>query len=205
MRSGLSEEFIAESLKKAYKPNEVASADAGMEFYENIRLKCAAVLIPLAMWKDEWHLIYTRRTETVEHHKGQVSFPGGGCEIGETTAEETALREADEEIGLSPAKVRILGRLSDILTITGFRVTPVAGVIFWPFQMRLEPAEVGRVFIIPLMWLADRRNWEESLMTPVGILRPVQVIRYHNYDGEVLWGATARITHNFLKVLGLLE
>ena len=200
----LTEEFIQERLQAAYRPDVLAVGDREPEYFAGIRLKCAAVLVPLAWWTDEWQVVFTRRTETVEHHKGQVSFPGGGCEIGETTPEETALREANEEIGLNPADVRLLGRLNDSLTVTGFRVTPVVGVIGWPFPLRLETAEVGRVFTIPLIWLADRSNWEEEPFTPPGRQAAVRVIRYHLYDGEILWGATARITHLFLRVLGLL-
>ncbi len=200
----LTEEFIQERLKQTYQADALAAGDREEEYFANIKLRCAAVLVPLAWWGDEWQVVFTRRTETVEHHKGQVSFPGGGCEVNETSAEETALREAQEEIGLDPGDVRLLGRLNDSLTVTGFRVTPVVGVIHWPFPLRLEPAEVGRVFIIPLSWLADRQNWDEELFTPPGRLEAVKVIRYHLYDGEILWGATARITHHFLRVLGML-
>ena len=201
----LTKEFIQESLQKAYSPDVIAAADREADYYDKVRLKCAAVLIPLAWWKDEWHLVFTRRTETVEHHKGQVSFPGGGCELNESSPEATALREAYEEIGLEPENVRLLGRLNDVLTITGFRVTPVVGTILWPFPIRLEAAEVGRVFIIPITWLSDQQNWEEKPLTPPGVTRAIPVITYHVYDGEILWGATARITHNFLTVLGLLQ
>ncbi len=204
MVPSLTEAFIQESLRKAYRPGVIASADRSPEYYENIRLKCAAVLIPLALWQEEWQLVFTRRTEMVEHHKGQVSFPGGGCEIHETTPEETALRESYEEIGLEPGNVRLLGKLNDVLTITGYRITPVVGTIHWPFPVRLEAAEVGRVFIMPLEWLVSKQNWEERPFTPPGRNESVPVIRYHEYDGEILWGATARITHNFLAVLGLL-
>ncbi len=200
----LTEEFIQDRLKQAYQPDALAAGDREADYFANVKLRCAAVLVPLAWWEDEWQVVFTRRTETVEHHKGQVSFPGGGCEVNETSAEETALREAQEEIGLDPADVRLLGRLNDSLTVTGFRVTPVVGVIRWPFTLRLEPAEVGRVFIIPLGWLADRQNWDEELFTPPGRQEAVKVIRYHLYDGEILWGATARITHHFLRVLELL-
>ena len=154
-------------------------------------------------WMDEWQLVFTRRTETVEQHKGQVSFPGGGCDALESTPEATALREAWEEIGLRPADVRLLGRLTDLITITSYWVTPVVGVIPWPYPLRLEPAEVERVFTIPLLWLADRDNWDEQPFTPDGRQIPFPVIWYHPYDGEVLWGATARITQDFLKILGL--
>ena len=114
------------------------------------------------------------------------------------------MREAGEEIGLNPQAVRLLGRMNDVITITRYRVTPVVGVIPWPYQEKLERAEVERLFTIPLAWLADRRNWSEGPVSLEGVEPAFQVIRYHPYDGEVLWGITARITHNFLDVLGLL-
>ena len=194
-------EYIAGQLKKFYQPGVIASMDGYAGLYEHATLKCAAVLIPLARLKDEWQLVFTRRTETVEHHKGQVSFPGGGCELGESSPETTALREANEEIGLKPEDVQILGRMNDIITITNYRVTPIVGVIPWPYQFHPEPAEVGRVFTIPLPWLADRANWDEQPVTPQGIPRSFPVIRYHPYDGEILWGASARITQDFLNTI----
>ncbi|HMB23016.1 MAG TPA: CoA pyrophosphatase, partial [Anaerolineales bacterium] len=162
-------------------------------------LKCAAVLIPLAWHNEEWHLLYTRRTDTVESHKGQVSFPGGACDEGETEPEQTALREAWEEIGLLPKDVRVLGKLSTLITITYFRITPVVGVVRWPAVFRVGEHEVARIFTIPLGWLANPSNrWE---FTRPGTTR--SLIAYHPYDGELLWGATARMTVDFLKVLEL--
>ena len=201
----LTEDFIISQLQNAYQPGQVASTDGYADVHAGIDTKCAAVLIPLVHWKEEWQLVFTRRTETVEHHKGQVSFPGGGCEADEPAPEMTALREAWEEIGLMPEDVRLLGRMNDVITITRYRVTPVVGVIPWPFQVRLEPSEVGRIFTVPLLWLAKRANWDEQPITVEGILRPFPVIRYHPYDQEVLWGVSARITQNFLAVLGLLN
>jgi 8-oxo-dGTP pyrophosphatase MutT (NUDIX family) len=201
----LTEASITESLRLAYSPGMVASTDGYMEMYSGVQLICAAVLIPLIWWKDEWHLVFTRRTEAVEHHKGQVSFPGGGCDVGESSPEQTALREAEEEIGLKSGDVRLLGKLNEVLTISRYRVTPVVGLIPWPYEIQLEPAEVERVFTIPMVWLADQANWEERSVTPAGIPRSFQVIYYKPYDGEVLWGASARMTHNFLSVMGLLN
>ena len=161
-------------------------------------IKCAAVLLPLAWHVDEWFLVFTRRTERVESHKGQVSFPGGACDGEEKTPEETALREAHEELGIQPQEVRILGRLADLLTISYYQVTPVVGIIPWPYVFHVENAEVARVFTIPLAWLADPSNkWQFKLP---GEHR--ELICYHPYDGELLWGATARITVNFLDTLG---
>ena len=162
-------------------------------------LRCAAVLVPLMWQEDQWHLLFTRRTDRVESHKGQVSFPGGACDEGESTAEQTALREAREEIGIPASDVRVLGRLTNLITISSYRVTPVVGVIRWPNVFRVESAEVARVFTIPLAWLAERSNrWE--FVVPVGNR---SLIAFHPYDGELLWGATARMTVQFLRVLDL--
>jgi 8-oxo-dGTP pyrophosphatase MutT (NUDIX family) len=152
------------------------------------------------VWHDEeWHLLYTRRTDTVESHKGQVSFPGGACDEGETTPEETALREANEEIGLDPNDVKVLGRLPNLITITYFRVTPVIGVVRWPAVFRVGEHEVARIFTIPLAWLSNPTNrWQFEMPG-----RARSLIAFHPYDGELLWGATARMTVDFLKVLGL--
>lgn len=201
----LTEAAIAECLRNAYQPDVVASTDGYAEMYTGVKLECAAVLIPLITLNDEWHLVFTRRTEAVEHHKGQVSFPGGGCDVGESSPEQTALREAEEEIGLKSADVRLLGKMNEVLTITHYRVTPVVGVLPWPYKIRPEPAEVERVFTIPLNWLSDPVNWEVRSVTPAGAPRAFQVIYYHSYDGEILWGATARMTHNLLSVLGRLK
>jgi 8-oxo-dGTP pyrophosphatase MutT (NUDIX family) len=199
----LTEELIATRLQAAYQPGRVASADTVIGADEEGTFKCAAVLLPLAWREQEWHLVFTRRTETVEHHKGQVSFPGGGCELDESTPEATALREAREEIGLQPGDVRLLGRMNEYLTITRYRITPVVGVIPWPYSFQLEEAEVGRVFSIPLLWLANRHNRDEKPFTPDGNQRPIPVLIYHPFDGEILWGASARITQTFLDTLGL--
>jgi 8-oxo-dGTP pyrophosphatase MutT (NUDIX family) len=201
----LTEAVISKRLKETYQPGVIASTDGYADMYSGEQLNCAAVLVPLAWWKGEWHLVFTQRTETVEHHKGQVSFPGGGCDPQEITPEQTALREAEEEIGLKAGDVRLLGRLNELLTITRFRVTPVVGVMPWPYEVNLEEAEVERVFTIPLNWLAQPGNWEEQTVTPEGVQRSFLVISYHPYDGEILWGASARITHNFLAILGLKE
>jgi 8-oxo-dGTP pyrophosphatase MutT (NUDIX family) len=201
----LPETEIVRRLEKNYQPGVVDSSEGLADLYKDAAMKCAAVLLPLVRWKGEWHLVLTRRTDLVEHHKGQVSFPGGGCELGESSPEMTALRETGEEIGLNPKEVRLLGRMNDIITITRYRVTPIVGVIPWPYPFRLEPMEVERIFMIPLPWLADRSNWVEQLRAVEGIHHPIPVIRYHPYDGELLWGISARITHILLTILGLLN
>ena len=199
MLPNLTEGYITEKLRIAWDKN------GGSEIYNEAgdsagkEPRCAAVLIPLTWFEDEWNLLYTRRTDKVESHKGQVSFPGGACDPGEQTPEQTALREADEEVGIHPQDVRILGKLSPMITISSFRVTPVVGVIPWPYAFRVENAEVARVFTMPLSWIADKSNrWEFKLPG-----RPYGLIVYHPYNSELLWGATAVMTDIFLKVLDL--
>jgi 8-oxo-dGTP pyrophosphatase MutT (NUDIX family) len=196
----LTEEIISERLHEAIlMAGPSSDGYAEIELDDESRLKCAAVLVPLVWQDDEWHLLFTRRTDKVESHKGQVSFPGGACDEGETSPEATALREAEEEIGLDPDNVRVLGRLTNLITISHFRVTPVVGVIAkWPMVFRVGEHEVARVFTMPLGWLANELNrWQFEIPG-----RNRAVIAYHPYDGELLWGATARMTVDFLKVLG---
>jgi 8-oxo-dGTP pyrophosphatase MutT (NUDIX family) len=178
-----------------------ASSDgyAEIDVSERTKLKCAAVLIPLVPDGGEWRVLYTRRTQRVESHKGQVSFPGGACDDGETGPEQTALRELQEEIGVRANGVRILGRLRSMVTISSFRVTPVVGVLDWPTTFRINEHEVERIFTVPLGWLADSGNrWE--LRLPGGSRG---VVVYHPYDGELVWGATARMTVDFITAVGL--
>ena len=162
--------------------------------------RSAAVLVPLIYDTGGWQLLFTRRTETVQSHKGQVSFPGGGAEPGDLSPEDTALREAYEEIGLASHDVTLFKRLPYMKTISNFVITPVLARIPWPYTFLLSQEEVTRVFTIPLAWLADGKNWEE---------RPYRrsngkvenVIFYRLYDGETLWGITARITLDLLAIL----
>jgi 8-oxo-dGTP pyrophosphatase MutT (NUDIX family) len=177
--------------------------DRGMSLPGSAPYRKAAVLIPLLQKDGEWHLLYTRRTETVQDHKGQVSFPGGGTEEIDKSPVDTALREAQEEIGLQPEHVSVLGFMSQYPSITDYLVTPVVGRITWPFEMNISTNEVGRVFTIPIKWLADPQNREEKLITRPG--GQVWVSYYKPYEGETLWGLTARITVNFLEILGLVK
>lgn len=159
----------------------------------------AAVLLPLIEREGEWHLLFTRRTDLVEHHKGQVSFPGGATDPDDISPEQTALREAEEEIGLRRADVRVLGWMGEYLTVTNFTVTPVVGVMPWPYCFKIHTVEVGRVFTVPLAWLARPENRQEFTRQETGR----GIVAFLPYDGELVWGATARMTDTFLKVIGL--
>lgn len=160
----------------------------------------AAVLVPLIREDGRWSLLFTRRAETLANHKGQVSFPGGAVDPQDSSPEDTALREAHEEIGLLPGDVRILGRLNYMQTVSNFLITPVVGQIRWPYHFRVSPLEVSRVFTIPMDWLADVGNREERpRVFPDG--HAENIIYFKQYDGEILWGASARITVELLRIL----
>lgn len=169
--------------------------------------KPAAVLVPLLQQGNpkEWHLLFTRRTDTVADHKGQVSFPGGREEPGDTSPIDTALREAREEIGLDSSSVKILGTLPGCHTITNYWVVPVVGFIRWPFQAHLHLEEVSRIFTIPLGWLQRKENHElrdRIIFLPDGQQKKIDVIFFKPYEDELLWGVSAEITLSLLNVLG---
>ncbi len=161
----------------------------------------AAVLIPFLRASNSWQILFTRRTELVADHKGQVSFPGGSADPGDPSPEYTALREAEEEIGLNTRDVRLLGRLNELPTVTNYCVTPVAGVIPWPYPLRLEEIEVSRAFTIPLSWLAVPSHRETRFRTLPGTGASLPVIYFQPYEGELLWGVSAQIVVNLLAAL----
>jgi 8-oxo-dGTP pyrophosphatase MutT (NUDIX family) len=163
----------------------------------------AAVLVPLILDAARWHLLFTRRAENVETHRGQVSFPGGRVEPGDADAVAAALRETQEEIGVRPEDVRILGRLDSLLTVTQYLITPVVGVLPWPYVLRPDPVEVAGIFQIPLDWLADPKHLERRTRPALAGGPDVPVYSYAPYEGNVLWGASARITLDLLDLLGL--
>lgn len=160
----------------------------------------AAVLIPLVCSENKWHLLFTRRTDLVQSHKGQVSFPGGAVDKNDRSREQTALREVYEEIGVKADEIEILGRLVDMPTVTGYMITPVVGYMNWPLELQLSHQEVSRAFIVPLDWLNRTVNRVETdLVVPEG--RRENVVFFNPYDGEKIWGATARLTLNLLHTI----
>lgn len=169
--------------------------------YSNQPVRPAAVLIPMFQRDTTWHILFTRRNANLPEHSGQVSFPGGRADPGDQSPEETAIREAYEEIGLIPRDVKLLGRLRGFITITNYSVTPVVGVIPWPYTLIPAQSEVTRIFTIPLDWLADPANHEQVPHHVPGKNAPVMVTYFKPFDGEVLWGASARITLTMLNAL----
>ena len=194
---------IQARLKAAYSP-ELLPESPYPEGMLDSNPQLAAVLILFLQKEDGWHLLFIRRTEMPnDRHSGQVAFPGGRCDPLDPDVEAAALREAQEEVGVDPADVRILGRVQDMLTITNYRVSPIVGTIPWPYKFTPQAEEVDRIFSIPLEWLADPKNYEVKMRGLQILGRDIPVIYFDKYVGELLWGASARITILLLEALGL--
>lgn len=153
-------------------------------------LRPAAVLVPLVVHPQGLNVLLTRRTDHLHHHPGQISFPGGRVEKADVSRVMTALRETEEEIGLAPERVELLGDLPDYLTGTGFRVTPVIGLVHPPFELRLDTFEVAEVFEVPLDFLMNPANHKIHSMEYQGRVREYHAMPYGDY---YIWGATAGI------------
>jgi len=159
----------------------------------------AAVLVPLLAAGDDIQVVFTRRAASLPHHQGQVAFPGGTRQADDRDAEATALREAHEEIGLRPGDVHILGRLDEIETVASrFRITPIVGLVPQPYVWTPCPREVDTVFTVPLATLRAPNAEREELWDFDGRQLP---IRHFPVAGQVIWGATYRITRNLLDLV----
>jgi 8-oxo-dGTP pyrophosphatase MutT (NUDIX family) len=166
-------------------------------------LREAAVLLPLYRYGGRWRLLYIRRAEHEhDHHSGEVGFPGGRSEAGDADAVATALREAQEEIALPPAAVSVLGQMRTLSTVSRYLVTPVVGTLDWPQTLVPQPQEVARIFSIPLDWLRDPDHHRRRIWPAPDHPQAREVIFFDEYDGEQLWGITARITLDFLRCIG---
>jgi 8-oxo-dGTP pyrophosphatase MutT (NUDIX family) len=160
-------------------------------------LICAAVLIPLLFKDSEWHVLVTQRTQTVGHHKGQISFPGGACEPDDADLLATALRETFEEIGVPPDNVEVLGALDDFGTVTSFVVTPFVGVIPCAFEYRLNRGEVEATIEAPLAFF---RNPDHLRVEPREHQGQIHEVLYWDYGRHTIWGATASMLRSFLDL-----
>ncbi|MGA9398986.1 MAG: CoA pyrophosphatase [Anaerolineaceae bacterium] len=175
--------------------------DEGFLTTRNDGIRRAAVLIPLVRENSDWSVLLTARTEFVEDHKGQVAYPGGAMEPSDGSDEQTALREAEEEIGLPSKGVEVLGCLPTYLTISNYLVTPVVAAVPWPFPLKLQTSEVSRAFTIPLAFLARPANHSERVTVIRG--QKIPIIYFEAWQGEVLWGISARMMLALLDALGL--
>jgi 8-oxo-dGTP pyrophosphatase MutT (NUDIX family) len=161
----------------------------------------AAVLVGLVPRAEGLQVLLTRRNDDMRHHPGQVSFPGGRIETDDADAAAAAVREAGEEIGLSPGQIQPLGYLDPLATITGFRVLPLVAVIASDYVARPDPREVAEVFEVPLAYLLAPENLLRVAIDAGG--RPRRVLEFvdRGMPGQKIWGATASILFNLRERL----
>jgi 8-oxo-dGTP pyrophosphatase MutT (NUDIX family) len=164
----------------------------------SVELRPAAVLVPLVDRPDGISVLLTQRTAHLSAHAGQIAFPGGRVEPGDSDAVATALRETEEEIGLPRASVSLIGRLDTYVTGTGFEITPIVGIVAAPFPLTIDAFEVADVFEVPLSFILDRRNHRRTEREFEQRRRVFFVIPYQNRN---IWGATAGMLVNLAEVL----
>ncbi len=158
----------------------------------------AAVLIPIFFKNDQAHLLFTLRADHLEHHKSQISFPGGKKDSADASLLETALRESQEEVGLNPEHVEILGRTDEFLTNTFFLVTPYIGMFEYPYPFKVNSGEIERLIEVPLTALLDEtafsvKPWKKNGQT--------WQVHYYTYQQDVIWGVTGFLVSNFLSIV----
>jgi len=158
----------------------------------------AAVLVPLVDRPDGLTVMLTQRTAHLNDHAGQISFPGGRVEPEDPSHLAAALREAEEEVGLPPDRVDIIGTLDPYIVRSGYRVTPVVGFVNPPFEVRADPFEVAEVFEVPLSFVLDTGNHETGSRVHDGVERTFYVLPY---EDRYIWGATAGMLVNLCDVL----
>jgi 8-oxo-dGTP pyrophosphatase MutT (NUDIX family) len=182
-----------------FSPRRVLG-DLPPDFLPQPPWKPAAVLLPLVIHPDMPTVLLTQRTERLQDHAGQVSFPGGSREARDRDPVDTALRETEEEIGLPRSHVEVAGYLEGYLTVTGFAVSPVVGLVRPGFTLAIDPLEVAEVFEVPLGFLAQPLNRQVERRELAG--RDVGYYVF-NYGQHRIWGATAAMLVNFLDSLAM--
>lgn len=181
--------MIADRISAILRSRTPATLDAGS-------FKPAAVLVPIQERTDGDYLVLTQRAEMLNSHSGQVAFPGGRVDPDDRGAVETALRESQEEIGIDPRDVRILGELDQVRAAANYLVTPVVGLIPFPYEFNLNRLETAAVFSVPISALLD-----QNILTVDQRFGPEWGPIYHfHYQGWDIWGATARIIKQFLEL-----
>jgi len=164
----------------------------------SLPLKPAAVLIPLVDHKDGMTVLFTKRAPHLKIHSGQVSFPGGRCEVEDIHAMETALRETEEEVGIRRSHIDVLGAMEDYETVTGYVITPIVAVIEPAYSLQVDPGEVAEVFELPLDYILDEKNHELQSRMWNAERRHYYVIMNEKHD---VWGATAAMLVRFAKLI----
>ena len=168
---------------------------------ESANYRPAGVLLPLLEERGVCKVLFTKRTDSVEHHKGQISFPGGAVDKRDASIEETVLRETYEEIGLSRKNIEILGRIDDVLTVaSNFVIHPLVGMVRSMEGLAINRAEVRRVITVPLSLFYDAGS--EKRRYPVEYDGVTYETPAYEYREHTIWGATAGIMENFMEIIG---
>ncbi len=154
------------------------------------QLRPAAVLIPILMDQDQPRIILTKRASGLKHHPGQIALPGGKVDLTDSSVTAAALREAQEEVGLNPSSVEVLGALPGHETVTCFTITPIVGLINGPVELTPEPGETEEIFTVPLSHVTDPSQFSVGSRIWRGQPRYYYIVPYGPY---YIWGATARI------------
>ena len=158
----------------------------------------AAVLVPLFKKEGDCHLLFTKRSDRVKYHKGEISFPGGVVDEEDLELVNTALREAHEEIGLNKDDVQVIGILDDIVTVTQFIVTPIVGLFPYPYPFKVSEVEIAELIEVPLSSLLGTGCFSEKEIIRSG---QREVVYAYQYEQHIIWGATARILKQFLDLI----
>jgi 8-oxo-dGTP pyrophosphatase MutT (NUDIX family) len=166
--------------------------------YADVPYKKAAVIIPLFFKDQEAHLLFTKRTDKVEYHKGQISFPGGMHESSDEHLEETALRETWEEMGIRSEDLTILGCTDNFLTNTNFMVSPYVAHFHYPYSYVISTDEIAQVLEVPVRHLLDPGIFKLKRWKRDGIIWDVH---FYEYNGENIWGVTGFLLSNFLSII----
>ncbi|KQS99144.1 MULTISPECIES: CoA pyrophosphatase [unclassified Rhizobium] len=192
------EDFRRRALEQSGSPVDDAWREHGdfllnpdtIPYLETLKLKDAAVLVPVIDDGDEARVIFTQRTKTLRKHSGQVAFPGGAVDPEDDTPERAALRETEEEIGLDRRFVQTVGRLPHYMAMSGFRITPILGIVQPGYDLELNPTEVAAVFDVPLSFLMNPDNHGRGQATWKGAERHFYSMPYGD---QHIWGITAGI------------
>ena len=164
------------------------------------KLTESAVLVPLFYKEGKYHVLFTQRSDQVAYHKGQISFPGGARSQKDLSLLDTALRESWEEIGLEAKDTCVLGELDDTITPSGFIISPFVALIPYPYEFKKSCNEINEIFDVPLSALMDKANFRQEYQ----IVDGDNVLMYfYEYEGRMIWGATARIVKQLLEVLSV--
>ena len=190
--------FINPEKLYKYIEEKLSSHQHTVYKYADVRYRHAAVLIPLFFKNGEVHLLFTKRTDKVETHKGQISFPGGMADKSDDKLRETALRETWEEMGIKSSDIKLLGKTDKFLTNTNFMVTPYVGHFPYPYEFKISEDEIERVIEVPLSQLIKPEIFEIKPWVRDGIKWN---IHYYNYNGDVIWGVTGFLLSNFLQIV----